>query len=85
MYVIKKKEKHTLLLGADLTLLQGQHQREESSKERSVSPPSVSKNTDATEVDQDKESGVGTVSKSSHLHLKFTCHQYAKKNVFILH
>ncbi|XP_048104876.1 LOW QUALITY PROTEIN: RNA-binding protein 20 [Alosa alosa] len=36
----------------------GQHQREESSsKERSVSPHSVKKNTDVTEADQNKESG----------------------------
>lgn len=58
-------KKHTLLPGADFILLQGQHQREESSsKERSVSPPNDGKNTDVTEADQDKESGVSTASNS---------------------
>lgn len=50
-----------MLLGADFTLLQGQHQREESSsKERSVSPHNDGKKT----ADQDKESGVSTASNS---------------------
>lgn len=48
----------TILL-MSFTLLQGQ---EDSSKERSVSPHSVGKNTDATEADQDKESVVRAAS-----------------------